>query len=961
MAKRLDWPLYRHQIEAIERVEKGHSIVVTTGTGSGKTECFLYPILDQIIKDIKANGPRPGIRAILLYPMNALINDQAHRIRETLSCYPNIRFGFYNSGTPEDEKDKREERKLIKDTDENGKEIDFPPNEALYRRDIRQDPPHILFTNFSMLERMLVTPNDAMFLSGDKMKYWQYMVLDEAHIYHGAQGVEIAMLLRRLCGWAKRKPQFILTSATLGRGKDDVDQIISFAEQLTSASYTRDDILFSERQEIVTSSFDLKVKEADYHKMAGEIEANQSVFDVVKNYLPHSNPDAENKILLADLLKRDQNAYFLYLATKGRQRPFHEISEELYAKHQISETALIDLVGLIAKAADSFDHPVLNVKYHTFMRAPDGAYITLNPQPSLQLMKAKEIGNLHAFSMAICSRCGTPYIFGKVVDDILEIGADIEETDETIDVQDYYEYFALADFMNPAEVDRILLDAAAEQAKLPKATADDFPHECLICSKCGHVYDPSNAGSCGCSCGSQYENRVIKVPSKTKPEYCAMCNNRGQEIIDLHIGKDRAASILSQIILRSMEGTDLEVSKEEEEFDPFAFGTPKPRKKKEAKQMICFSDSRQNAAYFATLFNEIEGHFVKKAMLWDLLEKAKKKAGAPKALTIDELVGSLTSIYRNDFGAVTPPAKDEAWIAILYELLRTEGNHSAENLGMYAFQIDFESINRGAACRYDDPNLPKLLAAKGFPGLSNQQFMDLTAEIVDRFRTAPAINYPELDKSTRLRDYIGYRSIECAIKVDGSPDDDARFIHSLLPRKSAKSSRQPKENKLLNYVKRAFGLTDRFASETLIRLAFRFACAAGLIVPKPGSEDRVYKDAFAISAGSFILQPKEKLHFYHCPKCHTITTRSINGVCPTHDCPGHLEEIADLDAFFGKNYYRRVYLSKTIEKITAEEHTAQWSKEKAHQIQEDFKAKKLNVLSCSTTFEMGIDIGSLDT
>jgi ATP-dependent helicase YprA (DUF1998 family) len=94
-----DRPLYVHQETAIRKVSQGRNIVVSTGTGSGKTESFLLPILDSLVRE-KAQGTLgPGVRALLLYPMNALANDQLKRLRQLLAGYPDITFGRYTGDT----------------------------------------------------------------------------------------------------------------------------------------------------------------------------------------------------------------------------------------------------------------------------------------------------------------------------------------------------------------------------------------------------------------------------------------------------------------------------------------------------------------------------------------------------------------------------------------------------------------------------------------------------------------------------------------------------------------------------------------------------------------------------------------------------------------------------------------------------------------------------------------------
>ena len=97
-----DRPCYAHQVEAFKRIKDGKNIVVTTGTGSGKTECFMLPIINELIKELKNGEIGLGVRAIFLFPLNALVYDQIDRLRNFLKEYEDIKFGFYTGRTPED-------------------------------------------------------------------------------------------------------------------------------------------------------------------------------------------------------------------------------------------------------------------------------------------------------------------------------------------------------------------------------------------------------------------------------------------------------------------------------------------------------------------------------------------------------------------------------------------------------------------------------------------------------------------------------------------------------------------------------------------------------------------------------------------------------------------------------------------------------------------------------------------
>lgn len=181
--------LYRHQLSAIEASRERH-VVVASGTGSGKTECFLYSMLNNLLfSETKASlKKRPGIRILLVYPMNALVNDQFARIRGLLEKSPEgITVGMYTGQTEEED-----------------------------RREIRRRPPHILITNYSMMEYMLLRRADNTLFEGGLL---QALVLDEAHLYSGDVGNDVTMLIRRVLarfGKTHDDIRFYATSATIG-------------------------------------------------------------------------------------------------------------------------------------------------------------------------------------------------------------------------------------------------------------------------------------------------------------------------------------------------------------------------------------------------------------------------------------------------------------------------------------------------------------------------------------------------------------------------------------------------------------------------------------------------------------------------------------------------------------------------------------------------------------------------
>ena len=249
----LDRQLYAHQQKAVEKIiREGRNIVVATGTGSGKTECFMLPIIDYLMKQKKNGKLDKGVRALLLYPMNALANDQMKRLRDMLGNYPDITFGRF-TGETEEEEDKAAE--IYKKMYPGEKRL---INEIISRVEMRKNPPHILLTNYAMLEYLLLRPSDNVFFDGDYAHEWKFIVLDEAHTYNGAKGTEISMLLKRL----KQRITFgeegrikcIATSATLGGGKDSYAEVADFAQSIFSEPFTGSDIIESQRVNLIVDS-----------------------------------------------------------------------------------------------------------------------------------------------------------------------------------------------------------------------------------------------------------------------------------------------------------------------------------------------------------------------------------------------------------------------------------------------------------------------------------------------------------------------------------------------------------------------------------------------------------------------------------------------------------------------------------------------------------------------------------
>lgn len=199
-AKGASLRLHQHQRTAIDSAAQGHNYVVTTGTGSGKSLTYLIPIVDHILKHQPEQGK---VRAIIVYPMNALINSQLDaldRFAENIARPSPLRYARYT-----------------------GQESDAE------KAAIRAEPPHILLTNYVMLELMLTRPEERVFVERVRSAL-QFLVLDELHTYRGRQGADVGLLVRRLrerCG--NPNLQCIGTSATMASGDTRAERATAIA------------------------------------------------------------------------------------------------------------------------------------------------------------------------------------------------------------------------------------------------------------------------------------------------------------------------------------------------------------------------------------------------------------------------------------------------------------------------------------------------------------------------------------------------------------------------------------------------------------------------------------------------------------------------------------------------------------------------------------------------------------
>ena len=412
----LDRPLYLHQEQALRKATNGRNLLIATGTGSGKTECFLLPIVDALLREREAGTlGQPGVRALLLYPMNALANDQLKRLRVLLKDFPDITFGRYTGETLQTTK--------RAETDFRGR---YPgtkrlENELISRDEINNTPPRILLTNYAMLEYLLLRPSDSSLFDGPQSNHWRFLALDEIHVYGGSAGTEIGLLLRRVrervLRDTGRRFQCFGTSATLGDGEKDYPELTAFAEQLFNEPFEWDppnleDVIGATRKPLTRSEAAVELGTGDYRRLEEKLATG----------------DVDAPGVVADELACDHRIIRLQELLAHGPVDMREAADKIFQPpdHVENLTRLIDLGVKAHHRSDS--SPVLPARYHFFLRALEGAYVCLHPDHPSEASRlllsrhrtcpACEEAEVDAvmFELGACKNCGSHYVVGSISD-----------------------------------------------------------------------------------------------------------------------------------------------------------------------------------------------------------------------------------------------------------------------------------------------------------------------------------------------------------------------------------------------------------------------------------------------------------------------------------------------------------------------------------------------------------------
>jgi ATP-dependent helicase YprA (DUF1998 family) len=912
-------PLYLHQEQAIRKAAAGRNVVVASGTGSGKTECFLLPVLSALTAEHAAGTLGPGVRALLLYPMNALANDQVRRLRQLLAGSPQITFGRYTGDTPERA---REGASLFEELNPGEPRL---PGELLSREEMRDSPPHLLLTNYAMLEYLLLRPADLDLFEGKHGGHWRFVILDEAHVYDGAKAEEVGMLLRRLRERVGRSAagvrtgfQAIATSATVG---DRPRAVMGFASKLFDAPFewhdedpSRQDLVSAQREDMPAGPFWGPLPAADYLRLAGE----------------DGDPASELPALAADLLPgADAAAALSREAAMAKLRgllarapvPFTGLAREVFPgePRQVAEAALAAMVTLGARMRDPAGTPVLSARYHLFARATEGAFTCLTPAgPHVSLARHEVCPDCQGvvFEFGCCKRCGAVHLAGTIDRD-----AAGERFTSRVTRGDRRAWLLLGEAQQAAdEDDETLEDADA-------ATATDS----MLCGRCGALHPgapPDGAtaprertGPCGCAAENLRPVHRL-APRSGAPRGCLACGARGTGMIRLfESGNEASAAVLATALYQALPPAD-------DLADRPGGG----------RKLLAFSDSRQAAAFFAPYLEASHSVVQQRRLILDGLARATARDAT---CTVDDLIeeAAAAASEAGVFGRreSRQGRRREAARWVMRELVALDERQSLEGLGLLRAGLD------------RDPSWPPPRPLLDL-GLTGEECWLLLAELLRTLRLQGALTMPEeVDPADEMFDP---RRGPIYVRGDGA---EARLkVLSWLPTRGI--------NKRLDYLRRLLAQLDSrpaggaapeprevLAGCWRALTALRDGWLHSAALPRIGQVHQVDHTWLTLAPGA----PGGEI--WQCDVCRRLAAMSLRGVCPTLGCAGRLGPARSDD----DEHYRALYRQTAPVSLTAREHTAQWTGLEASDIQQRFLAGEVNVLSCSTTFELGVDVGAL--
>jgi DEAD/DEAH box helicase domain-containing protein len=981
----VSFPPYVHQANAWRRLTAAEpaSVIVSSGTGSGKTECFLVPILDRLVR--LSDGGRhalDGVRALMLYPLNALISSQEERLSRWFEPFGgSLRYCLYNGETPESIRAASRAEKPWRVSD---------------RLSLRASPPPVLVTNATMLEYMLIRQNDAPILAASQGKL-DFIVLDEAHSYMGAQAAEVALLLRRVALAFGRQPseiRYVATSATIG-GVNAAADLHRFLQDLSGAPADAIHVIEGHRAPLPPAPDRFESRHLRPHDLAG--------LD------PHVSGGmlAGSEMLRGTREELRDGKIFSWRGWSERVATLAGGAADATA--MLVETARARDPNADPVMAASGNDSVLPNRVHLFHKTVAGLWACINPEcpesPSLREGSDWTFGPIfsdarehcpHCASIVLewvcCTLCGEGALRAEEYDGGSRIapwsdGNDEDGFEQTLEREDSTDaadddeaessvpiattivsrrYLSLPIKAGSIRLDVDLatgsIDAAAERSFTFSASRDTST--CPACAKAPSRVDPERGAMRAVVAGAPFLMAQITPgfladlsPEPKSDEPLPFDGRRLITFTDARQGTARHAANVQIASERTfVRGFIYQFVQEGPSYDPAALTLLDDR--------IARLRQSPEDAMFASLADDLER------------ERAKMIGGGPKPwkdlvrrlsthTTVDHFLRLLWTTTNRD------PRFDNAETLaefLLYReaMRRPVRANSAETLGLFRFELP----------GIDDAATPLPASARTL-GLNEADWRDLLRLLVTHFlRTNVALDFDRW-----WLNWIDRRQSHIEVKPWAPGEKSSRYVR-LWP--------NPYGMRLTRVVRLLFQAVkldpenrgDKDAIGEVLadawRTLMRFMVDTG--------------NGYRLKLGDLAVAKVENA--YWCPTTRRVLDTTLRGLSPydvdglhpvaapirmptlkypwRRDELGHAVDEDRLDGWLaadptvkelrdaGRWGDQHDRAAKFLPWLRAAEHSAQQASTTLRRYESEFKAGQINVLGCSTTMEMGVDIGSIE-
>ncbi|MDD2496869.1 MAG: DEAD/DEAH box helicase, partial [Desulfitobacteriaceae bacterium] len=957
---------YVHQQKAFERLTKdGRSTLIATGTGSGKTECFLYPILEYCYR----HRGESGIKALIIYPMNALATDQAKRIAELIYHSPELR-GNVTAGMYVGGREKKPCRGM------GGHQI-ITDHETMLA-----SPPDILLTNYKMLDYLLVRPKDALLWQENTPETLKYIAVDELHTFDGAQGTDLACLLRRLKARLFTPAGYLCcigTSATMG-AKDSAESIRQYAGEVFGEPFENDAVIIEDRLspgEFFTGyeviDFTIPTEEqigklichiAEDDQTAYLRAAAESWFDETF-VIDDIKSDAFRLSLSQRLMVHSFTQSLLMYIGDSYMQPSH-ICEELKTNYpQLKElknapAAFDAFFALISHArigkADKL-RPFLTVQVQVWMRELRRLLSKVS-EDDITYALASDLNDeqaKHYLPVVNCRDCGET---GWV--SIANERGNLTMTD----LNTFYNLYFKQD-------NKVIM-------LFPHRSDDFMPYQMAparICPECLQLHlgdSESNYCSCGTETIPVIFPRKISVagPKDNKHYVCPFCgSSNGLAIIGLRSATAISATISQMFASRFNDD----------------------------KKTLAFSDNVQDAAHRAGFFNSRTWKFgLRSAIQQFTLEEG-------NSLSLTEFSERFIEYWHRRLsdeqfvGIFIPP--NMTWMRA-YEKMKTENKLGSDREAKklmtdieyrlrYEIMLEYGLSSRigrtleksGSSTIEFDNNAIVQVATTVKERTVNElgallktedvAFARMVIGFLYIMRVNGAFNDPVFGPYTynEGKSYLLSNDREKWLPGLKSWRNTPRFIYEPtgLGRRLTAFD-MVANSKYADWI--CYCVDEFFIGEEVFdeigKIILSELVKSGMVVPMPAPAG--YK-VWALDKKKVFITGDVKQ--FACDVCGSMVSTGAgnadiweNAPCIRNKCRGHLH----LSVYASLDYYGKLYSTGDMVRVLAKEHTGLLERNDREEVERDFKRgsdKKrpwdANVLSCTPTLEMGIDIGDLST